>query len=309
MRVLRWLAVSVSVALAVGPLPHASGATLAAGPAAAPPDEAVTLVTGDVVRASGGRVVSVEAGTGRDRVGFVAERRAGHQYVYPSDVLGLLAADRLDRRLFDVTGLLAAGYGDGRRDSLPLIVQHGGGAKRAGARQLAGLRATVTAEVPVVDAFAVRAAKRDAGVVWTGLRSGLDQGAVRAVRLDGVRRLLLDESAVQIGAPAAWQAGRTGRGVVVGVLDTGVDASHPDLAGRIRASENFTDSPEPGDTHGHGTHVASTMAGNGAASGGGTRASRRRPPSWPARCAGRSTAPSRRCSPACSGSPSRAPRW
>ncbi|GAA4673474.1 S8 family serine peptidase [Phytohabitans rumicis] len=258
----------MSVALAVGPLPHASGATLAAGPAAAPPDEAVTLVTGDVVRASGGRVVSVEAGTGRDRVGFVAERRAGHQYVYPSDVLGLLAADRLDRRLFDVTGLLAAGYGDGRRDSLPLIVQHGGGAKRAGARQLAGLRATVTAEVPVVDAFAVRAAKRDAGVVWTGLRSGLDQGAVRAVRLDGVRRLLLDESAVQIGAPAAWQAGRTGRGVVVGVLDTGVDASHPDLAGRIRASENFTDSPEPGDTHGHGTHVASTMAGNGAASGG-----------------------------------------
>jgi subtilisin family serine protease len=241
-----------------GPLPAA------AQPAATPPDDTVTLVTGDVVRTSGGKVVSVEPGKGRDRIGFAAERRAGHQYIYPSDVLGLLASGRVDRRLFDVTELLAVGY----RDRMPLLVQHAGGAKRSSTRQLADKRATVTREMPVVNAFAVRVDKGNNGALWTDLRSGLDQGAVRSVLLDGVREVLLDQSAAQIGAPAAWQSGLTGRGVVVGVLDTGVDATHPDLAGRIRASENFSDSPEPGDVIGHGTHVASTMAGNGAASGG-----------------------------------------
>lgn len=242
-----------------------SGAAPAtAQPATALPDDTVTLVTGDVVRTSEGRVVSVEPAKGRDRVGFVAERRAGHQYLYPSDVLGLLATGRLDRRLFDVTELLAVGY----RDKMPLVVQHAGSGKRSRVRQLADKRATVTREIPVVNAFAVKATAKDAGALWSDLRSGLNQGAVRSVLLDGVRKIHLDESAAQIGAPAAWQSGLTGRGVVVGLLDTGVDASHPDLAGRIRASENFSESPEPGDVIGHGTHVASTMAGSGAASAG-----------------------------------------
>ncbi|GAB3954000.1 S8 family serine peptidase [Micromonospora vulcania] len=72
----------------------------------------------------------------------------------------------------------------------------------------------------------------------------------------------------QIGAPAAYQAGFTGQGVRVAVLDTGVDAGHPDLAGRIAESHNFTEATETGDTVGHGTHVASIIAGSGAASGG-----------------------------------------
>ncbi|GLH95714.1 S8 family serine peptidase [Phytohabitans aurantiacus] len=259
MRTFRWLAASASLTLVLsGPAPAT------AQPGGALPGDTVTLVTGDVVRFSGDKVVSVEPGKGRDRIGFAAERRAGHQYIYPSDVLGLLAAGRVDRRLFDVTGLLAIGY----RDTTPLILQHAGGAKRSSLRQLADKRATVTREIPVVNALAVRADKGDNGALWTELRSGLDQGAVRSILLDGVRQIALDQSAAQIGAPAAWEAGLTGRDVVVGVLDTGVDASHPDLAGRIRASENFSESPEPGDVIGHGTHVASTMAGNGAASGG-----------------------------------------
>ncbi|MCW6005578.1 S8 family serine peptidase [Micromonospora sp. CPCC 205371] len=235
-----------------------------AQPAAALLGDTVTLVTGDVVRISGERVVSVEPGKGRDRIGFAAERRAGHQYIYPSDVLGLVGAGRLDRRLFDVTELLATGY----RDKMPLVVQHAGSAKRSSARQLADKSATVTREIPAVNAFAVKATAKDAGALWTDLRSGLNQGAVRSVLLDGLRKVHLDQSAAQIGAPAAWQSGLTGRGVVVGVLDTGVDANHPDLAGRVRASENFSESPESGDIIGHGTHVASTLVGSGAASGG-----------------------------------------
>lgn len=80
-----------------------------------------------------------------------------------------------------------------------------------------------------------------------------------------------------IGAPAA-QAKATGRGVTVGIIDTGVDASHPDIAPNFsrRLSRNFTmdipaiDGPcevatciDPVDVDdgGHGTHVAGTVAG------------------------------------------------
>ncbi|MCY9556053.1 S8 family serine peptidase, partial [Paenibacillus apiarius] len=65
----------------------------------------------------------------------------------------------------------------------------------------------------------------------------------------------------QIGAPTAWAAGWTGKGVRVAVLDTGVDLSHPDLAGKVAESRNFTEEADPDDIVGHGTHVAGTIGG------------------------------------------------
>ena len=76
------------------------------------------------------------------------------------------------------------------------------------------------------------------------------------------------------GAPAVWRDyGLDGRGVRVGSIDTGVDADHPDLAGKVVAWRDFVDGrPEPYDDHGHGTHTIGTMVG-GAAAG--------RPSGWP----------------------------
>ena len=76
-----------------------------------------------------------------------------------------------------------------------------------------------------------------------------------------------------VGALAARGAyGARGKGVKVGVLDTGVDASHPDLKGKVADWAEFdADGAEvsgsrPHDTGQHGTHVAGTIAG-GQASG------------------------------------------
>jgi subtilisin family serine protease len=62
-----------------------------------------------------------------------------------------------------------------------------------------------------------------------------------------------------VGAESAWQITR-GTGVTVAVVDSGVDATHPDLAGQVLPQIDFVDDPWTGDPTGHGTHVAGIIA-------------------------------------------------
>ena len=64
-----------------------------------------------------------------------------------------------------------------------------------------------------------------------------------------------------IKAPDAWSMyGATGAGVRIGSIDTGVDATHPELAGAVVGWRDFVaGQPTPYDDNGHGTHTVGTM--------------------------------------------------
>ncbi|MFC1744455.1 S8 family serine peptidase [Candidatus Riflebacteria bacterium] len=67
-----------------------------------------------------------------------------------------------------------------------------------------------------------------------------------------------------INAAEAWSLGAKGQGITVGILDTGVDANHPDLKGKIKKFLNVTDdegSSAGFDGQGHGSHTAGTIVG------------------------------------------------
>jgi thermitase len=64
----------------------------------------------------------------------------------------------------------------------------------------------------------------------------------------------------KIEAPQAWQIAEGGQSIIVAVLDTGIDEDNQDLAHRVMAEANFTNSPTSDDLHGHGTHMAGTIA-------------------------------------------------
>ncbi|WP_229400715.1 S8 family serine peptidase [Micromonospora okii] len=282
------LALALALVLAAPPAAPAGAAPAtspnAAGRAAAPATSpatagrtaagatTVTLVTGDRVTVTASGAVSVRPGAGRDDLRFLVRRERGNVTVLPQDALPLLRSGRVDRRLFDVTGLIRAGYDDARRDSLPLLVSYRSGNARRAVAGIAGAR--VTRDLPAIGGAAVTAEKARAGAVWGAVTTGSPAarvdtaGGVDRLWLDGRRQVTLDHSVPQIGAPVAHAAGLTGKGVTVAVLDTGVDPAHPDFAGRLAESRNFTEEAEPGDVVGHGTHVASIIAGSGTASAG-----------------------------------------
>ncbi|HZQ86925.1 MAG TPA: S8 family serine peptidase [Acidimicrobiales bacterium] len=66
-----------------------------------------------------------------------------------------------------------------------------------------------------------------------------------------------------IGAPTAWGQGKTGTGITIAIVDTGVDLAHSEFVkpNRLLAGVNLiTPGAPPQDDNGHGTHVAGIAA-------------------------------------------------
>ncbi|MFD0417202.1 S8 family serine peptidase [Streptomyces sp. NPDC127108] len=282
----RAYAVGVAVALGAGVVgPASAGAdsvgSMGSGRALAqsgPPHRAqtgpaqhLTLVTGDrVTVGSKGRLLGFTPAKGRERIPVSTRTVRGHALVLPYDAQRLIAEGKVDRRLFDVTELTSRANREAQRQGLRLIVGYKGTARgaKAGVRAVGGT--AVRRSLASLNADAVTTPRKDAAALWktlTGGERGTASGVGR-VWLDGTRKASLDKSVKQIGAPKAWEAGYDGKGVKIAVLDTGVDATHPDLKEQVVGDKNFTSSPDTKDRVGHGTHVASTAAGTGAKSGG-----------------------------------------
>ena len=78
-----------------------------------------------------------------------------------------------------------------------------------------------------------------------------------------------EQNLTVINAPALWNLGFTGQGVVVANMDTGVDYTHPDLAAQWRGGSNSWFDPNgqhatPTDLSGHGTETMGVMVGRDA---------------------------------------------
>jgi len=92
---------------------------------------------------------------------------------------------------------------------------------------------------------------------------------VKYIEKDITFNATLDKSTGISGVPQVWDNGYTGKGVKVAVIDTGIDASHPDLKGKITGWVDYVNGKtSPYDDFGHGTHCAGIIAGTGAASKG-----------------------------------------
>ncbi|MFF3395166.1 S8 family serine peptidase [Streptomyces sp. NPDC002669] len=269
-------------------------ASVGANPAGRPQVTSVTLVTGDRVRLEtfpGGRkAVSVEPAPGVSQADFTQLEIDKQLYVLPRAALPYIASGKLDRQLFNITSLIEQGYDDAHASAIPLIARYTGGTNPTVKGAPTGSRKGLV--LKSLRGSALKADKKQARRFWKAIdddalaksaagdgtkkassknsafKNAAFEGGVEKLWLDAKAHASLDRSTAQIGAPEAWKAGYDGKGATVAVLDTGVDATHPDLAGRLGEVRNFTEDPTANDGNGHGTHVASTIAGSGAASDG-----------------------------------------
>jgi len=121
-------------------------------------------------------------------------------------------------------------------------------------------------------------ARRRFGSAFSGLAARLDGDGV--AYFEGLGALVVPDARVQAAAaPPSWGIDRIdqldlplsqtayapaydGSGASVFVIDTGINASHADFAGRVGAGYDFVDDDDdPADCNGHGTHCAGTAAG------------------------------------------------
>jgi serine protease AprX len=160
-----------------------------------------------------------------------------------------------------------------------IIVQQWDGNDPTARLALANLGGAVTTNLPIVGGFA-------ATIPQTAIAALSANPAVRVVSADAI--VLPQAVAPTTGAPSVYRevvgatkasaAGRTGQGVTVAVIDSGV-SNVPDLAGRLvpitdpatgatTTCVNLSTEAGCNDSFGHGTFVAGLIAGNGASSGG-----------------------------------------
>lgn len=150
----------------------------------------VTLITGDRVAvgkdAAGKPTAQVLSKTpGTTSVSIVNNTKG--LFVLPSTALPLLAAHKLDLRLFDVTRLVADGYDDEHTDTVPLIAtypaQDDQQPKLKAAPHAAPAHSKVVRQLPIVSGAVLHTKKADAAKFWKNLAGTTDTPATDTPKL------------------------------------------------------------------------------------------------------------------------------
>jgi len=251
------------------------------GVAAEMPDERhtreVTLITGDIVSVTtlpdGSYSFMLRPTDPKKGQSFQTFETPEGKYVIPGDV----NLQKLDMELFNIKYLIEEGYH--LLPSLPVIIEieeeeepaemvdsiktmvEDAGAKVTMGSPKLGMLATELPFNTINHSSQNLVARPDVERIW----------------LDRKVHIELNESVPLIEAPECWGAGYDGAGVKIAILDTGIDATHPDLDDlddnpattdpKVIVEEDFTSDGFTEDLFGHGTHCAGIAAGTGNASG------------------------------------------
>ncbi|MEO8010303.1 MAG: protease inhibitor I9 family protein, partial [Dokdonella sp.] len=156
------------------------------------------------------------------------------------------------------------------------------------AAKIADIRSSLSRDVEVPHTYQITHSGIAAKLTAAEAAQVAAMPGVRSVKLDKIYQLDTFRGPSFIGAETVWggtvptpaTATNFGKGVVIGVLDSGVNATHPSFANDVRCGfgpadvklRSFVDcstsaagvctGPNPIDTNGHGTHTASTSGGN-----------------------------------------------
>lgn len=155
-----------------------------------------------------------------------------------------------------------------------IVVFKKGGTSAFRMNAVKALGAVPTKDLRLIDAVAVvlprtRAAAFDSGIPNNPDILRVDEDIVQdwlnGAAKDDEKEQRTPWGVDRVRAREAWGASR-GSGVKVAVVDTGIDTRHPDL--KVKGGYNAIDREKPfDDDHGHGTHVAGTIAAQDNAEG------------------------------------------
>ena len=246
----------------------------------------ITLITGDVlyVTKSDRGAWSVAVREAARRYGTVpfetfSDSQKG-TYALPADVVSMVP-NFLDPYLFNLDYITENHLNDESTNVLGAVVQYASGSPLSNQWDN---NLVQYSNLSIVNSQAISIPKENAadfGRYIINRPLSLPSG-VQKIWLDRVSTTALDESVPMIGGDVARNVlGYNGTGINIAILDTGIDATHPDFffangTSKVIVSIDASCRAQPilvcdhttKDLFGHGTHVASIAAGTGAASNG-----------------------------------------